>query len=189
MPDPHRKIVAFIDEFGDSGLDFTKTNTSSHFIVTAIIMDEDKIPEAECKIEEIQAKYFQTSEIKSSNVKNKQPERRIKILSSIMDIDFTIFSVVIDKSKLVSEGFKYHNSFFKFCHRLVHNELYKAYPNLKIVADNHGDNKYILSFVKYVQKQQFGGDLFNQSSFIFDDSKSSKLIQIADFIVFQQFRQ
>lgn len=53
---------------------------------------------------------------------------------------------------------------------------------MKIVADNHGDNKYILSFIKYVQKQQFGGDLFNQSSFIFDDSKSSKLIQIADFI-------
>lgn len=39
-----------------------------------------------------------------------------------------------------------------------------------------------MSFIKYVQKQQFGGDLFNQSSFTFDDSKSSKLIQIADFI-------
>ena len=182
MIDPHRKIVAFIDEFGDSGLDLKKANTSSHFIVTAIIMDEDKIPNAERKIEEIRTKYFQTAEIKSSSVKNKQPDRRIKILTSMMDIDFAIFSIVIDKSKLVSEGFKYHNSFFKFCHRLVHTELYKAYPNLKIVADNHGDNKYILSFIKYVQKQQFGGDLFNQSSFIFDDSKSSKLIQIADFI-------
>lgn len=124
MIDPHRKIVAFIDEFGDSGLDLKKANTSSHFIVTAIIMDEDKVPEAERKIEEIRTKYFQSSEIKSSSVKNKQPERRIKILTSMMDIDFTIFSIVIDKSKLISEGFKYHNSFFKFCHRLVHTELY-----------------------------------------------------------------
>ena len=37
-------LYAFIDEFGNNGLDFTNPQISSHFIVTAIIVEENDIP-------------------------------------------------------------------------------------------------------------------------------------------------
>ena len=63
------------------------------------------------------AKSKLISEIKSSLVKRKQIERRCSILKKLMEIDFTVFSLVIDKRALNSKGFQYHSSFFKFCNR------------------------------------------------------------------------
>lgn len=180
--DPNRKLVAFIDEFGDSGLNFKKGKTSSHFIVTAIIMEQDMVETAKLKLDSIRKNYFQGSEIKSSSVKNKQVERRLIILKKLCEIEFSIFAVIIDKQQLTSKGFQYHDSFFKFCNRLVHDELYSTFPNLDIIADTHGDNKFIQSFIRYVNEHQVLNDLFNHSSFQMSDSKEYTLIQIADFI-------
>lgn len=180
--DPNRKLVAFVDEFGDSGLNFNKGKTSSHFIVTAIIIEQDMVETAKNKLDNIRKNYFQGSEIKSSSVKNKQVDRRLLILKKLCEIDFSIFTVIVDKKQLVSKGFQYHDSFFKFCNRLVHDELYAAFPNLDIVADAHGGNKFIQSFTRYVNEHQVLNDLFNHSSFQMSDSKEHSLIQIADFI-------
>lgn len=72
-------LYAFIDEFGNNGLDFTNPQISSHFIVTAIIVEENDIPILETLCTEIRQKYFQGSEIKSSKV-GKNHERRKRIL-------------------------------------------------------------------------------------------------------------
>ena len=179
---PNRKLIAFIDEFGDTGLNFNKPKTSSHFIVTAIIMEEHSIEKAKEQVAQIRHKYFQGSEIKSSSVKNKHADRRVHILKKIFEIEFSVFALVIDKKELISKGFQYHDSFFKFCNRIVYDELYSAFPNLDIVADSHGDNKFIQSLVRYVHKHQVIDDLFNHSSFQMSDSKDNDLIQIADFV-------
>ena len=60
--------LAFIDEFGDSGLDFDKSGTSRYFIVSAIIIEENKLEDIEIEVEKIRSKYFQTGEIKSKNL-------------------------------------------------------------------------------------------------------------------------
>ena len=180
--DPHRKLVAFIDECGDSGLNFDNVKTSSHFVITAIILEQEALNEAKVKLSEIRKDYFQGSEIKSSSVKRKQIERRCSILKKLMEIDFTVFSLVIDKRALNSKGFQYHSSFFKFCNRLIYDELYSSFPNLDIVADAHGSGAFINSFITYVESKFHIPDLFNSSSFAISDSKDNDLIQIADFI-------
>ena len=176
----NESLYAFIDEFGNNGLDFNNPQVSSHFIVTAIIVDEINIPVLEKGINEIRQNYFQGSEIKSSKV-GKNTTRRNVILQEILKLDFRIYSLVVDKRHLHSEGFKYKKSFHKFLNGLLYNELYRRFPVLQIVSDELGDNSYMRSFRTYVYNKHVP-DLFSYSSFGFSNSKSSDLVQIADFI-------
>lgn len=172
--------IAYIDEFGNNSLDFENEGVSTHFIVTAIIIDHDKLTEIEKKIDEIRKRHFQTGEIKSLNVASNDT-RRLKILSDFNDIDYHIFSIVIDKRKLKGEGFNYKESFYKFLHSLVDRELFRTFPNLLVVSDEHGGEKFKEGFIKYIHKKHVP-DLFTQSEFKLTNSKSTLTVQLADFI-------
>ena len=52
------KKYAYIDEFGSYGFEFSKDNVSTHFILTAIIVEDSKKDELEAKVEEIRKKYY-----------------------------------------------------------------------------------------------------------------------------------
>ena len=54
---------AFIDEFGAFGFDFSNPGCSSHFIITAIVVNEDDLPIVADGIESVRKKYFQTGEM------------------------------------------------------------------------------------------------------------------------------
>ena len=110
--------IAFIDEFGNNGLDFDSDGVSTHFIVTAILIDKNELDEIEQKVEEIRKANFQVGEMKSSNLKDNDT-RRLKVLHELNQVDYHIFSVVIDKRELKGEGFNYKGPFYKFLHALV----------------------------------------------------------------------
>lgn len=172
---------AFIDEFGNSGFDFQKEGVSTYFIVTAIIVDGNKLEDVRTEVESIRKRYFQTGEIKSSKVSDND-ERRISILRSLSNVDFYIFSMVVDKKKLISDGgLGYKRSFHKYLNGRVHDELYRTFPNLKMVADQHGNKEFMDGFVSYVNEKHIP-DLFSQAKFGFSNSKDEVLIQVADFI-------
>ncbi len=175
-----REIKAYIDEFGNSGLDFDNVQNSTHFIVTAIIVENEKVKELNESLDKIRIQNFQQGEIKSSKVGDNDG-RREKILREICSLDFSIYAIVVDKRMLYSEGFRYKKSFYKFIHSLVDRELYKTFPNLEIIADEHGGNAFMTEFIKYIRANHIP-DLFSQSSFRFTDSKELSLVQIADFI-------
>lgn len=174
-----KKQIAFIDESGNNGLDFTKAEVSTHFIVTAILFDENNINIEDEKINAIRKKHFQTGEMKSSNV-GSNDSRRLEILKDLNDINYHIFSYVIDKRELTTEGFKYKASFYKFLHSLVDKELYRVFPKIQIVADEHGRDDFKTSFIKYI-KEKYITDLFNQD-FRITNSKAEYAVQLADFI-------
>jgi len=73
--------VAYIDEFGDSSFSFDNPGVSSHFIVSAILVDKYAESLLEQAIETVRRKYFQSGEMKSSKVGDND-ERRVLILSS-----------------------------------------------------------------------------------------------------------
>ena len=171
--------LAFIDEFGDNGLDFSKSGTSTHFIVSAVIIEESKLNELETQVESIRSKYFQKGEMKSKSI-GINDERRIKILKSLLDVDFHFFSIVVDKRRLKTKGFEYKQSFYKHLHTRLDSELFRLFPSIKIVADEHGHDKFKQEFINYVNRRHIR-DLFNQN-FILSNSKSSPLIQLADII-------
>src|SRR5690606_1228137 len=128
--------VAFIDEFGNNGLDFDSEGVSTHFIVTAIIIDKGKLELIEKQVDEIRGKHFQQGEMKSSKLKDNDT-RRLMVLKDLNKLDFHIFSVVIDKRELKGEGFNFKGPFFKFLHSLVDRELFSVFPDILVVADEH----------------------------------------------------
>ena len=90
---------AYIDEFGAFGFNFENEGCSTHFIVTAIIVDECDIPEITEKVEQIRNKYFPNGEIKSSRI-GKNHRKRISILNEIKLLPFKIFALLCDKQKI-----------------------------------------------------------------------------------------
>lgn len=172
---------AFMDEYGDSGFNFENQGTSTHFIITAIIVQEDCLKKLEAEVEAVRAKYFGPGEIKSGNVGGNHKRRKM-ILAEISKIDFSFFALVVDKRKLREEsGLGYKQSFYKYLNNRLYTELRKAYPELYMISDQIGTKEFMVGFRKYV----LGNtelSLFDFYEFGFNDSKNSNIIQLADFV-------
>lgn len=177
-----KKKYAFVDEFGAFGYDFDNPGCSTLFIITAIIVEEDDLSTVSNGVEEIRKRYFQTGEIKSSKIKRNH-RRRVLILNELKKLPFHIFAFVCDKRKIYeNSGLRYKKSFYKFLNNLVYQELRIAYSNLTITADDIGGNDYLLSFANYVRSHEIALDLFDESAFRFENSKSNTIIQVADIV-------
>lgn len=176
------KKYAFVDEFGAFGTEFENSGCSTHFIITAIIVDEDDLSTVSNGVEMVRKRYFQTGEIKSSRV-NHNHKRRMIILNELKKLPFHIFSFVCDKRKIYeNSGLRYKKPFYKFLNNLVYQELRIAYSNLIITADEIGRNDFLISFANYVRSKEIPLGLFDESAFRFENSKNSNIIQVADII-------
>lgn len=172
---------AFIDESGNYGFNFQSEGNSTHFIITAVIVDKNKLPDLEKAVEDLRKKYFQSGEMKSSKVGNNDV-RRLKILQDLRSLDFYILSLVVNKKKIKQNtGLAYKKSFIKFFNNILHNELYRAFPNLQILSDEHGRTEFMEEFKNYIIERH-QPNLFGSYKFGFINSKSAVLVQLADFI-------
>lgn len=172
---------AFVDDYGDTGLSFHKPNVSSHFILAAVLVEKDNIETVDRFLDEtIASKYFQGSEIKSSLVGQKH-SRREKILRRLSGLGFKLYALVVDKTALCSEGYRYHDSFMKSLHGMIDRALFCAFPNLKLTADEHDDQQFMGDFKRYIASRH-QPDLFNQSEFSFVSSSANRIVQLADFL-------
>tara|TARA_R110002033_G_scaffold170670_3_gene213767 strand:+ start:5032 stop:6171 length:1140 start_codon:yes stop_codon:yes gene_type:complete len=173
------RITAFADEYGNNSFQFS--TQGSHFIVATVICNSDKVTELESSVDEIRKKHnFQTGEIKSSGI-SKHHKRRIRVLSDVINLDLSVYAVIVDKRKLKGKGFSYKKSFYKYLNNLLYKELFRTFPKLELYVDEHGGNDYMLEFKNYVNKHH-QKTLFSGSEFGIKDSKQSNLIQIADLI-------
>lgn len=172
--------IAYLDEFGTNELDTSKEGVTTHFIVTAVLINASDYSEVERAIEQIRIKYFQKGEIKSSKVGN-DDNRRIKVLTELLRVNFHIYALIVDKKELKSKGLAYKKTFYKFINGLLFKELYRTFPNLLLFADEHGSTEFKIEFAKYVNSRSIP-DLFAKSSFSFLSSKTNVLVQTADFI-------
>lgn len=173
-----KQVIAFADEFGNNSFDFD--SQGSHFIVASVIINLEDSQIVNNRLEEIRTKYFQTGEIKSNKVAGNH-KRRLVILKALQDVEFSIYSVVVDKEKLFGEGFKYKQSFYKYLNGILYKELYRTFPQLELKVDEHGGNDFMLSFKKYVETNHIR-NLFEGSDFHIRESHSELGVQLADFI-------
>ncbi len=176
------RVYAFTDESGAFGWKLNNPNVSTHFVISAIIVNENNLSTLRASVENIRKKYFQTGEMKSSHIGSKD-ERRKRILAELLPLPFSIFAVVFDKAQLTeAKGLRYKPSFYKFMNNIVHKELRRAFPMLTIVADEVGGSEYMQSFSKYVAARQDIPNLFGETQFYFENSLGDVLIQLADLI-------
>lgn len=178
-----KHTLAFIDESGNTDLDTSKTDVSKYFIICAVIVDEDKFDILSENVENIRKKYFQTGEIKSSKVRDRDGHaRRIKILESIIKLDFNFYAVAVEKDALKRDsGFQYKRSFLKFINGLLYKQLFENYPSIKVYADEHGGSDFKDSFKKYINVNH-KPDLFWESELFLVSSHKNILVQLADFL-------
>lgn len=85
------KIYAFTDESGSFGWELDNENTSTHFIITAIIVRESDVDAVRTAVADIRDRYFPNGEIKSSKSKG------------------AIKSVV---KRLLKKHYRFHTRFF-----------------------------------------------------------------------------
>ena len=179
------KILAYIDEFGAYGFDFDKENVSTHFIVTASIVNERDHKSVVESVENIRKKYFQSGEIKSSRVGNNHKRREI-ILKQILSLPIRFIVLVVDKTQIIETGglSKSKSVFYKFLNEHLYHTLRNSYSHIDIIVDEMGGNEYQLSFRNYVERQTKAKQLslFDESSFAIDNSKNNLLVQVSDFI-------
>ncbi|MBT5529613.1 MAG: DUF3800 domain-containing protein, partial [Cytophagia bacterium] len=170
----------FVDEFGNPSLETQKSAVTDYFIIVATLISDPDLANVEVLVEKVSKKYFQGSEIKSSNVKT--DNRRIKILQDISELKAKYYVLAIDKNQIDKKsGLIYKKSFLKFLHGVLYRQLFEVYPNVRIIADEHGYPEFMEGFKKYVNKNHIP-NLFERSSFDFANSKENSLIQISDFI-------
>lgn len=179
------KLYAFIDEFGAYGFDFEKENVSTHFIVTAAIVNESEKQSVVSNVEAIRKKYFQGSEIKSSKVGNNHKRRKI-VLEKLLKLPIRYIVLVVDKEKIFETGGlrKSKSVFYKFLNEHLFSTLRNSYSQIEICADENGNNEYRKSFIAYVKKKTSTTQLslFDYSTFGFENSEQNVLIGVADLV-------
>lgn len=176
-----KRLYGFIDEFGNYGFDFSKDGVSSHFIVTAILIEESKIDKLESEVSLIRDKYFRNGEIKSSKL-SKNDKRRFSLVSEVAKLDFKFVSLIVDKREIFGDsGLRYKDPFTKYLPGILYKELYTSFPKLQLVADQIGKKEYMDRFREYVLERN-EPNFFNDYEFGFDNSKSNTIIQLADVV-------
>jgi uncharacterized protein DUF3800 len=182
----NEKAFIFIDEFGNSSIKTEKQGSFSHQIYTAIIISESNLLKARELRDIISTNYFSGKDIKSSDIRNNDRgfRRRLKILKELLELDFGILTLVINKAELSGKGFNYKRSFIKYFERIFVKELAKNFSAFEIYSDNKGTLEYQQSLKEFVRQQSFQTNLFDQNKYytVVDDIKDEKLVQLADFL-------
>lgn len=170
-----------MDESGNTSLAVEKAGVSTHFVVSATLVEEPRVEELSKRADALRRKHFQSGEIKSSSVGSRH-ERRLRILRDLFTLDFKVVALAVDKREVSANGgLVYKRPFLKFLNGQLYRRLYRAFPSLTVVADEHGSREFMDGFKKYVYRKHIP-DLFTSAEFEFMDSKSNSLIQVSDFV-------
>lgn len=175
-------MYAFTNDSGNYGFKFDQDEISTHFIVTALLVNETKLELLNDEIDAVRSIYIQTDEIKSPSI-IKNHKERLEILNELIKCDFQIFSVVVDKQMLLKDsGLMAKESFYKFINNLVHKELRNAFKKLVVCADETDGSDYIKCFCDYIRDNEDIPNLFGEREFYFENTKSKSLIWFTEFI-------
>ena len=98
------RTYAFVDESGNSDLDTSKGGSSGFFIVCSILVAEKDLEAAYAQAEALRMRHFQTGEIKSSNLKPKDSDRRARILNELAELPFKLYFTVVDMYLIHKDG-------------------------------------------------------------------------------------
>jgi hypothetical protein len=171
---------AFVDERGEPNLEVTLPGASHYFILAAVIVDGAALENVRADAEEIRRRFFQTGPMKSAGVSD-NARRRLDVLKAVATIGIRAHILIVEKEALSkSGGLLFRQSFVKFFHRQIYDQLFYTHTGMKIVAEPFGKAAFQVSFKAYVERRT-ALDLFRRSAFEWGD-KADPLLQVADMI-------
>ncbi|MBT2655432.1 hypothetical protein J7E81_09325 [Bacillus sp. ISL-18] len=170
---------AFIDELGNDRFDFEKGIGSTHFIIASILLKESNKVSLERELEQISQKYFQTGTM-DPNIIDQDPTQTMQLLNDLKDLPFSIYAYVIDKRKIREDhGILYRVPFLKYLNRQIYDDLNRTFEQLDFAADEQESKLFIRSFNDYIKTRSIP-DLFNYSTFGFNQTRSDNIPQLAN---------
>jgi len=175
-------VQVFIDETGVENLLTDIDGSSTHYVATAVIISPKQADAILSALEEISRKYFGGGQIKSSSVAGNDG-RRMRVLARLAEIDFKFYALACDKDELRSRnwpGYHFRHSFRKNIHGKLYRFLYRAFPDLHIIAHQYGRKEFEESFREYVSKYH-KCPLYAQRDVEFVPGPN-RFVQLADFV-------
>lgn len=166
----------FIDDSGDAG--FKIGMGSSKYIVFALIIFKNKesIKYTNNKINSLKQKIGWSEHKEFKLNKTNSIKIKIDFFDNLIDCDFKIKAIVVDKTKIYSDNLKNNStSFYNFLIKqaLAHTDT----KNAKIIIDGSGDRKYQKQVKSYLRKQITGIEKIDIAK-----SDGNNLIQLADMV-------
>ncbi|MFZ6053475.1 DUF3800 domain-containing protein [Halocola ammonii] len=182
-----KKAIICIDEFGNSHLDLSKDGTFSHFVYTAIVLDEKNKENARQIVDEIRKSFRLGGVIKSKNLGDKKHfKKRLNILNYLVEnLDFTIDVLVIDKKLLDQKrgGLRHKEVFYKYFQKVFVQKYNDRFESFQIYADTVGSTDYADELARFVNEKSVVRDLFNpERNFELINDQDENLVQLADLI-------
>jgi hypothetical protein len=178
-------LHAFVDAYGDPGLDVEKGATTAAFIVAAVLVRDENLPATRAALDMVRQQHFGNGPIKSNRVGD-DDDRRLRVLTAILMLPLEFAAVAFDKVRLYRDGellypgLRFKSTFYKFTHRQLFEPLYSKHVGMHVLADRFGREEYMDGFRDYVLKRQ--RSLFVNHTFDFSGSREDVLIQAADFV-------
>ncbi len=171
----------FVDEYGDTKADTSKGGTSKFFILAAVVVPDGEVASARAGAEVLRKKFFQTGEMKSSNV-GRDDTRRLRILQEVKELPVSVFALAVDKREIIQDsGLGFKRSFFKYINARLYEWLYRHFERVSVIADEHGGADFMEEVRRYLEKK-FQPGLFARRTFDFVPSQTEPLVQVADLV-------
>jgi len=166
----------FIDESGDLGQD-----GSRYFTIAAIVFNNDKIPKRiifHTRKRILNKKQKLASELKA----NKSNDRiREYVLKQIAKSDCSIFTIVVNKSKIFPQLYQVKEKLYNFVLGILVKNFNQDSNKLVIIIDKRSKNKLIGEDLKEYIISKFGDKKDNVELYQ-SDSYTSYGLQTADFV-------
>ncbi len=173
-------MLVFVDESGDAGLKLTQ-GSSAFFVVALVIFDEP----AEAAVVENRIALLRHElhlhphfEFKFNKCK---PDLRMAFLRAVAPYNFFYYGIVIDKSGLYGEGFKYKESFYKYVTQLVLLNAREHLEDAIVQIDASGEREFRRQLNNYLKKR-INSEKKHIKRVGFLNSANSSLIQLADMV-------
>jgi hypothetical protein len=175
------KVYIYGDEFGTSSMNLQAQNEVSHFVYSAIVVSESNLNKAYEVRNYISKNFFQGQKIRSKSRAVKKIDKRLKALQYLSNnLDFKIYTVVVDKSKIESEGLQIKEVFYKYFQKIFASNIISDYQLFEIYVDELISEQYKQEMYSYLNKHLSIQSLFSNYKMV--DDKDEVLVQLADLV-------
>jgi hypothetical protein len=174
-------MLVFVDESGDTGFKFER-NSSLYFTVTAVWFERPRDAEnCDAGIDRLAGRIGRSKEYRFANTTELQ---RHQFFECANQYDFRFASVVMNKRKLISDGFRHKESFMKLTIRYAFTHLADAgLRDATVVVDRSGSRDFCRTLKSYLKKRIRRADgssiIKNVRS---ERSHNNRLIQLSDMV-------
>ncbi|MFA6486077.1 MAG: DUF3800 domain-containing protein [Candidatus Magasanikbacteria bacterium] len=176
-------MLIFIDESGDTGLDFANGATNYFIIVLVAFEDSGEAMSCDQRIDLLRHELRLSKNFEFHFHQNSDRVREA-FLRAVLPYEFFYYGIAINKAKLFGEGFKNKESFYKYSCGLLFENAKEKLRDATAIVDESGRALFKYQLAAYLRKklnQDSGRKCLKKVKM--QDSKRNNLLQLADMVV------